>query len=57
MAKNSLRMKMSKDYYYWGRVAADGSPVIINRDLFLQHAHILGNSGSWKVVDETCSLD
>lgn len=34
--------------YFWGRVAADGSPIIINRDLFLQHAHILGNSGAGK---------
>jgi hypothetical protein len=42
-------MKMSKEaFYYWGRVAADGSPIIINRDLFLEHAHILGNSGTGK---------
>lgn len=35
-------------YYYWGQVESDGSPVIINRDLFLHHAHILGNSGTGK---------
>ncbi|WP_417377247.1 type IV secretory system conjugative DNA transfer family protein [Gimesia maris] len=40
---------MSKNsFYYWGRVAADGSPTIINRDLFWEHVHILGNSGSGK---------
>lgn len=39
---------MNKKYYYWGRVEADGSPVIISRELFWEHAHILGNSGSGK---------
>ncbi len=38
----------NRGYYYWGRVAADNAPIIINRDLFLEHAHILGNSGTGK---------
>ncbi len=40
--------KKNKSWYYWGRVEADGSPVIINRALFWEHVHILGNSGSGK---------
>ena len=38
----------NRQFYFWGRVEADGSPIIINRDLFWEHAHILGNSGSGK---------
>jgi hypothetical protein len=39
---------MSNRYYYWGRVEADGSPVVIQRNLFWEHVHVLGNSGSGK---------
>tara|TARA_R110002073_G_scaffold149534_14_gene303339 strand:+ start:1637 stop:1936 length:300 start_codon:yes stop_codon:yes gene_type:complete len=35
-------------YYHWGCVAAGDSPIIMNRDLFLEHTHILGNSGAGK---------
>ncbi len=35
-------------YYYWGRVGLDASPIIINRDLLLEHVHVLGHSGAGK---------
>ncbi len=37
-----------KDSIYIGRVAYDGSPVILDRSLLLQHVHILGSTGSGK---------
>ena len=34
--------------YFWGRVVADLSPIIFNRDIAFQHIHILGTTGSGK---------
>ena len=36
--------------YFWGFVEADNSPILIDRSLFSQHVHILGNSGSGKTA-------
>lgn len=35
---------------YLGRVVADGSPLLVPRDVFGEHAHFLGNSGSGKTA-------
>ena len=40
--------KLHRDAIYLGTVAADGSPVQVDRSLLLQHAHILGTTGSGK---------
>lgn len=37
-----------QDSLYLGRVVADGSPVLVPRAVFREHAHILGDSGSGK---------
>jgi len=34
--------------YYMGRVLADGSPLLVPREVFGEHAHFLGDSGSGK---------
>ncbi|MEM8734269.1 MAG: TraM recognition domain-containing protein [Planctomycetota bacterium] len=33
-----------------GRVEADGSPVLVDRDLLMEHVHFLGSTGSGKTV-------
>ncbi len=39
-------------HYYWVRVGLNASPIIIiDRDLLLEHVHVLGNSGSGKSKD------
>ncbi len=42
--------KHEKNAYFWGFVAADNSPILIDRSVFLQHVHFLGNSGSGKTA-------
>ena len=41
---------------YLGRVVADGSPVLVPRDVFREHAHGLGDSGSGKTSLFLCPL-
>lgn len=40
--------QIERNSLYFGRVVADGSPVIIPREVFREHAHFLGDSGSGK---------
>lgn len=40
--------ELLKDSIYVGTVAADGSPVLVDRSLLLQHVHFLGSTGSGK---------
>jgi hypothetical protein len=39
---------VERDSLYLGRVVADGSPVLVPRSVYREHAHILGDSGSGK---------
>ena len=39
---------------YRGRVVADGSPVLLPRDMYGEHAHILGDAGSGKTALGLC---
>lgn len=41
---------------YLGRVVEDGSPVLVPRDVFREHAHGLGDSGSGKTSLFLCPL-
>lgn len=40
--------KLEKDAYFWGVVEADCSPILVDRKLLFEHAHILGSSGRGK---------
>lgn len=39
---------IERDSLYMGRVAHDGSPLLVPRQLFREHAHFLGDSGAGK---------
>jgi hypothetical protein len=41
---------------YYGRVVADGSPVLVPRDVHREHAHGLGDSGSGKTSLFLCPI-
>ena len=41
---------------YMGRVVADGSPVLVPRDVFREHAHGLGDAGAGKTSLFLCPL-
>ena len=41
---------------YFGRVVADGSPVLVPRKIFSEHAHALGDSGSGKTSLFLCPI-
>lgn len=45
-SKNSIE----RDSLYMGRVAHDGSPLLVPRSVFQEHAHLLGDSGSGKTA-------
>jgi hypothetical protein len=45
-----------RDSVYLGRVVADGSPVLVPRDVFREHAHALGDSGAGKTSLFLCPL-
>ncbi len=47
---------IERDSIYLGRVAADGSPVLVPRKVFAEHAHGLGDSGSGKTSLFLCPL-
>jgi len=40
--------RTERSSYYMGRVLKDGSPLIVPREVFQEHAHFLGDSGSGK---------
>ncbi|MBI1315071.1 TraM recognition domain-containing protein [bacterium] len=40
--------RIERDSLYMGRILSDGSPLLILRDVFREHAHFLGDSGSGK---------
>jgi hypothetical protein len=40
--------RTERNSIFHGRVVADGSPVLIPRDVYLEHAHALGDSGGGK---------
>ena len=39
---------IERESIYFGQVVSDGSPVIVPREVFREHAHFLGDSGSGK---------
>ena len=39
---------IERNSLYMGRILADGSPLLVPRDVFHEHAHFLGDSGSGK---------
>lgn len=41
---------IERDSIYMGRVAHDGSPLLVPRAVFQEHAHLLGDSGSGKTA-------
>lgn len=41
---------------YQGRVVADGSPVLVPRDVYCEHAHALGDSGGGKTGLFLCPI-
>jgi hypothetical protein len=45
-----------KDSIYLGRVVADGSPVLVPRKVFGEHAHVLGDTGSGKTALFLCPI-
>ncbi|MFM9960797.1 MAG: type IV secretory system conjugative DNA transfer family protein [Planctomycetaceae bacterium] len=40
--------QIERESVYFGQVVSDGSPVIVPREVFREHAHFLGDSGSGK---------
>ena len=42
--------ELETNSYFWGFVEADNSPILIERSLFAQPVHFLGNSGSGKTA-------
>jgi TraM recognition site of TraD and TraG len=42
--------ELETNSYFWGFVEADNSPIMIERSLFAQPVHFLGNSGSGKTA-------
>lgn len=49
-AIRSSRNPIERDSIYMGRVAHDGSPLLVPRAIFQEHAHLLGDSGSGKTA-------
>ena len=47
---------IEKDSIFLGRVVQDGSPVLVPRKIFTEHAHGLGDSGSGKTSLFLCPL-
>ena len=47
---------VERDSVYLGRVVADGSPVLVPRSVFRQHAHGLGDSGGGKTSLFLCPI-
>jgi len=47
---------IERDSIYLGRVVADGSPMLVPRSVFSEHAHGLGDSGSGKTALFLCPL-
>lgn len=47
-AMQSSSDPIERDSLYMGRIVCDGSPLLIPRDVFHEHAHFLGDSGSGK---------
>lgn len=41
---------IERDSIYLGRIAHDGSPLLVPRAVFQEHAHLLGDSGSGKTA-------
>lgn len=48
--------RIERESIYLGRVAADGTPVLIPKKLFNEHAHALGDSGAGKTSLFLCPL-
>jgi len=46
--------RVERDSIYLGRVVADGSPVLVPRDVFREHALGLGDSGAGKTAGSVC---
>lgn len=56
---SDLRMAIDqteKESLYFGRVVADGSPVLVPRDILREHAHGLGDSGGGKTALFLCPI-
>ncbi len=49
-AIRSSENPIERDSIYTGRVAHDGSPLLVPRAVFQEHAHLLGDSGSGKTA-------
>ena len=48
--------RTERESVYLGRVVEDSSPVLIPRDVFREHAHVLGDSGSGKTSKFLCPV-
>ena len=48
--------RVERGSIYLGRVVADGSPVLVPRDVFREHAHGLGDSGAGKTSLFLCPI-
>ncbi|MBC7820591.1 MAG: hypothetical protein IAG10_27215, partial [Planctomycetaceae bacterium] len=49
-AIRSSKNPIERDSIYTGRLAHDGSPLLVPRAVFQEHAHLLGDSGSGKTA-------
>ncbi len=45
---------IARDSFYMGQVASDGTPLIVHRKTFEEHAHFLGTSGGGKTSKGVC---
>lgn len=48
--------RTERESIYLGRVVEDGSPVLVPRAVFCEHAHVLGDSGSGKTNKFLCPV-